>query len=574
MIGISITIANQCGAGGEIGPAIQLSGTSTDSLGNYARIGTEASMTLAMSDASTITGRKWGSTLGGTQYGTGATPTTLSAGTLYYEATTAAGTFSGSRAIRHAPATAGSLSSAQYSTGIGNADRTISVGFTIPAGVTLTYSLVSAPAGYSIPAGATRRVATGTAADATLTIRGTDQYGRTVDVTEGVDLVTPTLSYSAGLLEATTGADDPDATAHSITITGGDYDGVAVNFTAAQIRAVASGRGLNVLVPNAPSLTTDTGTAGTLDAGDVAVPGRAGLWMYPAGQTAPTITTTLRDAGGQIQAPFTSWTQGTTGTAVTTILTRESDGLTTAASATVPVASAAFSPLSLGSKLRLWLDFTDTTKLFTNTAGTTPVSADDDPINYVHDKSGNGHHFQVDTAVSGATAPKYRSAGYCLFGSNANALLNDMAITGLTSTSSIFFALKKETVTTYMLLGYNGDTGAGIGGASNSGTDTPNYKCGSPTYYKDGVAISPQTQEGHLYSAWGSAPCVASALNVDMTGTLGWGTDEKMILLRYTNASSYCFQGRATHIIFTDGTETPTERTNLIAWMAARLPPA
>ncbi len=64
-----------------------------------------ASISAVMSDASTITAYKWGSTSGGSEYGTGANPTDFEAsdgGLLYLEATTAAGTFSATTPVRYA----------------------------------------------------------------------------------------------------------------------------------------------------------------------------------------------------------------------------------------------------------------------------------------------------------------------------------------------------------------------------------------------------------------------------------------------------------------------------------------
>jgi hypothetical protein len=57
-----------------------------------------------------------------------------------------------------------------------------------------------------------------------------------------------------------------------------------------------------------------------------------------------------------------------------------------------------FSPLSLSPFL--WLDPSDFSTLFQDAAGTTPVTADSDPVGLIRDKSGNGNHLSQSTAGS------------------------------------------------------------------------------------------------------------------------------------------------------------------------------
>ena len=59
-----------------------------------------------------------------------------------------------------------------------------------------------------------------------------------------------------------------------------------------------------------------------------------------------------------------------------------------------------FSPLDI-SGLQLWLDFSDETKLYTDSAKTTPVTSDGDVIGAIEDKSGNSND-----AVQATTANK------------------------------------------------------------------------------------------------------------------------------------------------------------------------
>lgn len=59
-----------------------------------------------------------------------------------------------------------------------------------------------------------------------------------------------------------------------------------------------------------------------------------------------------------------------------------------------------FSPAAIPG-LQLWLDASDASTLFQDSAGTTPAAADNDVVGYWGDKSGNGYH-----AAQGTTANK------------------------------------------------------------------------------------------------------------------------------------------------------------------------
>lgn len=68
---------------------------------------------------------------------------------------------------------------------------------------------------------------------------------------------------------------------------------------------------------------------------------------------------------------------------------------------------AAFSPSSID-ELFVWHDPSDLTTLFQDAAMTVPVTASDDPVGAMLDKSGNGHH--AIQATAGAR-PLYKTAG-------------------------------------------------------------------------------------------------------------------------------------------------------------------
>lgn len=67
----------------------------------------------------------------------------------------------------------------------------------------------------------------------------------------------------------------------------------------------------------------------------------------------------------------------------------------------------AFSPTDIASLL-WWYDPSDLSTLFQDSAGTTPVTADGDPVGRVLDKSGNGYHRIQPTSGSRLT---YRTSG-------------------------------------------------------------------------------------------------------------------------------------------------------------------
>lgn len=68
--------------------------------------------------------------------------------------------------------------------------------------------------------------------------------------------------------------------------------------------------------------------------------------------------------------------------------------------------AAAFSPSDLS--LAAWYDPSDTSTLWQDTAGTSPVTADGQSVARMDDKSGNGKHL---TQTTGAACPLYKTSG-------------------------------------------------------------------------------------------------------------------------------------------------------------------
>lgn len=186
-----------------------------------------------------------------------------------------------------------------------------------------TYAL-TAYAGASL-AGAILTVDTTTAAAGSITVRRTDSNGYR-DYFVALTLTTTAGSYTAPNVSVSgIGADDGAATVYAFPISGGPRDGETVSITKAQIDALATNGSIGALTPSPVNLTTDADTDGNLDAGDIAEPGTAGVWVYRSGETPPAITTSLRDANGEIVASFTGAYTGL-GTEATPIVQRESNG--------------------------------------------------------------------------------------------------------------------------------------------------------------------------------------------------------------------------------------------------------
>ena len=92
-----------------------------------------------------------------------------------------------------------------------------------------------------------------------------------------------------------------------------------------------------------------------------------------------------------------------------------------------PAGSAAFTPTSIAG-LQLWLDASDSGTLYTDSAGSTPATADGDPVGRWADKSGNtAHALQTD----GTQKPTLKlaiknSKNVCRFNSTSSKMLGTL----------------------------------------------------------------------------------------------------------------------------------------------------
>ena len=197
-----------------------------------AEISTHASITAAMSDASTITAIRWGSAVDGTQFGTGASPTDFAAsdgGTLHVRATAGGVDYYRSYPIRYAVPSANATPSISGTTGLGDTLTFSGVGWTPSGSVSLvrqwrrdgvnisgetgtTYDIAAADSGADITcvqigtnSGGTTEAASNAITAQTFTapsisgvptISGTEEQGQTLTATAASHTGNPTPTES------------------------------------------------------------------------------------------------------------------------------------------------------------------------------------------------------------------------------------------------------------------------------------------------------------------------------------------------------------------------------------------
>ena len=138
-----------------------------------------------------------------------------------------------------------------------------------------------------------------------------------------------------------------------------------------------------------------------------------------------------------------------------------------------------FSPLSLfaNGEKGAWYDFTDTANIFSDTAGTTPIT-NGGAIARINDKSGNSNHISQATA---GNRPLWTSAG------NASYAAFDGSNDHLASTATIDWTGVDE-VSVYAILTKNSDAAAAIwltsGGTNAFSATAPNAAAGTQITFR------------------------------------------------------------------------------------------
>lgn len=209
-----------------------------------------------------------------------------------------------------------------------------------------------------------------------------------------------------------------------------------------------------------------------------------------------------------------------------------------------------------------WLDPSDISTLFTDSAGTTAVTAADDPIGRLADKSGNSRHAKQSTS---GYRPLYKVDGSIksFFMDGSDDSLRVSAASGLSTDMDFFIAAKRtSTSTNVFLYGSEANTYAGV--VQSGSTVSPDSQAGTPTYYVDGTLVSPK-QRGALHTAMGSGAWHVleirnvNAYAISNNQTLGW--------CDYAGYKSSVYIGG---IVLANALSS-TNRSNLRTWLGAKV---
>lgn len=148
-------------------------------------------------------------------------------------------------------------------------------------------------------------------------------------------------------------------------------------------------------------------------------------------------------------------------------------------------AAPAFSPVSLftGGYTGVWYDPSDLSTLWQDSARTTPVTADGDPVGCIDDKSGNGKHLTQATA---GKRPQYKTSSglhWLEFDGVDDAFASASIDFTVTDKISVFTATKFDGTGNYILCEFSANTTLNNGAFEYLGL------AGQPCFYGRGTAL-------------------------------------------------------------------------------------
>lgn len=173
-----------------------------------------------------------------------------------------------------------------------------------------------------------------------------------------------------------------------------------------------------------------------------------------------------------------------------------------------------------------WYDPSDLSSLFQDNLGTVPVTAADQLVGMIRDKSGNGHHA---TQATGASKPILRNAGllwYLEFDGVDDFLVTNTVDFTATSTMSLFTGLRKIS---------DVNTGVAVELSATTVTNDGSFALFTPGSAGGNTYAS--RSKGTVISDQFVSPFIAPITNV-VTLNLGIGTDTNIVRVNSVQAGS------------------------------------
>jgi hypothetical protein len=265
-------------------------------------------------------------------------------------------------------------------------------------------------------------------------------------------------------------------------------------------------------------------------------------------------------SGAQTQITATSLTNGTT--YYFHLFHRDTFSNDSIVSTTSVVPASAWVPTDLGSKLLFWADPTDFTKMWTDDAKTTQVSATGQTVARIADAGGSGREMAVVTA----TGPEITVSGsdYYFTVAEGENLYTPTALPQ-TSTDEVHMNVKPD-ASNGILLG-TGNVSVVVGLFSNGSSGTISEGSGTPGFTADGVTVSPSNRDG-LYDAIVTGSWVTVGVHPISMLNANWDT---LRMWNYVSGGGFSFSGLCGDFLITSALTTG-ERASLQAWLTARKP--
>lgn len=219
-----------------------------------------------------------------------------------------------------------------------------------------------------------------------------------------------------------------------------------------------------------------------------------------------------------------------------------------------------------------WYDPSDLTTLFQDAAGTTPVTADSQPVRLMRDKSGRNNHA---TAPSDAARPLYRTAGglhwlefdgiddqLTVVGTAFTATMNSFMGLSVVSSNPQFMLFGTASNSVYTGISISGGTNTFI--AQNGASPTIRY---IPAVIRKNATPATVTNQGDFFTLLATdTPLVLTANDWSME-IAEWAT---LLRIGNYNTAGFEFEGSMFQLILRDGPSSAEDIDNVESYIAAK----